>query len=258
VYERSVLIFDDPSCSLGDTSLGLIALGVNPYYAHSLDDAMFLAGEHRQRIGAFAAPTALLLAKLELIRKELLAPIGLPIACAVPIGGVPSAEERARLAAAGVRWGAFDSTNARELRFLLSLALSQADRAEVRREPRFPVHLKVDVTTDERTFRASLADLSANGAYLAARSPLKPGTRLKLCFELDDSRVEVGAEVRWRTALDGGFAGWLDAGMGVEFTQVAYEVRAVIRRYLGEMLQRFALDPSHAARPTQTPRSAAR
>ncbi|HEY8121126.1 MAG TPA: PilZ domain-containing protein [Myxococcota bacterium] len=248
MYERSVLIFDDSACALGDTSLGLIALGVNPYYANNLDDAMFLAGEHRQRIGAFAAPTSLLLGQLDLVRKELLALIGLPVSCAVPIGGTPSAEERARLAAAGVLWGAFEPTNARELRFLLALALSQADRKEARREPRFPVNLKVDVTTDERTFRASLTDLSASGGYLAARSPLKPGTRLALVFTLDDRRVEVGAEVRWRTALDGGFAGWLDAGMGVEFTQIAYETRAVVRRHLNAMMQRFELAAPDATR----------
>ena len=258
MYERSVLIFDDPSCSLGDTSLGLIALGVSPYYANNLDDAMFLAGEHRQRIGAFAAPTALLLEKLELIRKELLAPIGLPIACAVPIGGAPTPDERARLAAAGIRWGAFEATSALELRLLVSLALSEGDRNETRREPRLPVQLKVDVTTDERTFRAALTDLSANGAYLSARSPLKPGTRLTLAFTLDEQRVEVGAAVRWRTALDGGFAGWLDVGMGIEFTQLAYETRAVIRRYLTSWIQRFELAPAAAARPAPSVRASAR
>ncbi len=258
MYERSVLIYDDPASTLGDTSLGLIALGVNPYYANNLGDAMFLAGEHRKRIGAFAAPTALLLEQLEMIRKELLAPIGLPVGCALPIGGEPSPEERARLAAAGVRWGAFAATNARELRFLIALALSYTDRSEPRHEPRFPVHLRVDVTTEERTFRASLSDLSANGAYISARSPLKAGTPLRLAFELDQKRVEVAAAVRWRTALDGGFAGWLDAGMGVAFTQVAYEDRATIRRHLGAMLQRFELAPGEPARNAPPVRAEAR
>jgi hypothetical protein len=244
LYERSVLILDQPNSGLGEQALGLIAMGISPYYANNLDDAIFLAGEHRNRIGAFAAPTAVMLDQLELVRKELLAQLGLPLACAVPVGGQPSSEERARLAAAGVRWSAFDSLSARELRCVFALALSQSDRQEERREPRVPVLLPVDVTTNERTFRAELTDLSACGAYIASRSPLKQGTPLTLAFTADERRVTIGAEVRWRTALDGGFAGWLDAGMGVQFQQLTYEGRAAVRRQVGAILRRFEVAPA--------------
>jgi uncharacterized protein (TIGR02266 family) len=247
VYERSVLILDQPNSSLGEHALGLIAMGISPYYANNIDDAIFLAGEHRQRIAAFAAPTAVLLDHLELVRKELLAQIGLPLACAVPVGGQPSPAERARLATAGVRWSAFDSVSARDLRCVLSLALSHADREEVRKEPRVPVHIPVDVTTSERTFRAELMDLSGNGAYIASRSPLKQGTALTLAFAAGEKPVSVSAEVRWRTPLSGGFAGWLEAGMGVQFGQVQYEARAAIRRHVDSILRRFELAPAKAS-----------
>jgi uncharacterized protein (TIGR02266 family) len=246
VYERSVLILDRPDAGLGEQALGLIAMGIRPYYASNLDEAIVLAGEHRQRISALAAPTAVMLEHLELVRQELLAQLGLPIACAVPIGGQPSAAERARLAAAGVRWSAFDSLSAREIRCVLSLALSQGDRAEVRRDPRIPVSLPVEVTTRERTFRAELMDLSANGAYIASRSPLKPGTPLGLAFGLDEQPVSVSAEVRWRTPLDGGFAGWLEAGMGVQFGEAAHAARTTIRRYVEAVLKRFEVAPARA------------
>jgi uncharacterized protein (TIGR02266 family) len=244
LYERSVLILDQPNSGLGEHALGLIAMGISPYYANNLDDAIFLAGEHRQRIAAFAAPTAVMLEQLELVRKELLAQIGLPLACAVPVGGQPSDEERSRLAATGVRWSAFDSLSARELRCVLSLALSQADRKEARREPRVPVSLPVEVTTNERTFRAELMDLSAGGAYIASRSPLKQGTPLMLAFSADEKLVSAKAEVRWRTSLDGGFAGWLEAGMGVELVDVAYEARSAIRRHVAAILKRFEVAPA--------------
>jgi uncharacterized protein (TIGR02266 family) len=247
LYERSILILDQPDSPLGEQALGLIAMGISPYYANNLDDAIFLAGEHRQRIAAFAAPTAVLLDQLELVRRELLAQIGLPLACAVPVGGQPSPAERARLAAAGVRWSAFGSLSARDLRCVLSLALSYGDRKEVRKEPRVPLTLPVDVTTSERTFRAELTDLSAGGAYIASRSPLKPGTPLTLAFAAEEKPITIAAEVRWRTSLDGGFAGWLDAGMGVQFSQVNYEARAAIRRHVGAILSRFVIVPSKAA-----------
>ena len=246
MYERSVLILDQPDSGLGEQALGLIAMGIHPYYANNLDDAIFLAGEHRKRIAAFAAPTRVMLEHLELVRKELLAEIGLPLACAVPVGGTPSSEERARLASAGVRWSAFEPLSARELRCVFSLALAHGDRNEPRREPRVPVLLPVEVTTSERTFRAELMDLSANGAYIASRSPLKQGTPLTLSFTADEKPVTVKAEVRWRTSLDGGFAGWLEAGMGVELVQVPYEPRAAIRRHVGAILKRFEVAPAKA------------
>lgn len=244
MYERSVLILDRPDAGLGEQALGLIAMGIRPYYANNLDEAISLAGEHRQRISAFAAPTAMMLEHLDVVRKKLLVQLDLPVACAVPIGGRPSPEERARLAAAGVRWSAFDSLSAREIRCVLSLALSQGDHAEVRRDPRVPVLLPVEVTTRERTSRAELMDLSANGAYIASRSPLKPGTPLGLAFDLDAKPISLSAEVRWRTPLDGGFAGWLEAGMGVQFDELAHEALGEIRRYVEAILSRFEVAPA--------------
>jgi uncharacterized protein (TIGR02266 family) len=246
VYERSVLILDSPDSGLGDTAIGLIAMGVSAYYCNNLDDAVWLGTEHRARIGALAAPVTFLTARLDHIRKELLTQIGLPVACAIPVGAAPSETERKTLALAGVRWGAFEPCSPRELRFVLSLALSSSDRKEARREPRIPCELEVEVTTEGRSFLASLNDLSQSGAYIASRSPLKQGTPLRLAFTLDAARIELRAEVKWRTALDGGFAGWLEPGMGVEFVQPPYETRAVLRRHVAAVAQRFELSPQIA------------
>ena len=100
---------------------------------------------------------------------------------------------------------------------------------------------------DTRSFRASLSDLSLSGAYVASRSPLRQGTPLKLAFTLGDARVELRAEVKWRTALDGGFAGWLESGMGVVFVQPPYEARTVLRRHTTAVVQRFELSQPTAA-----------
>jgi uncharacterized protein (TIGR02266 family) len=244
VYERAVLIFDYPHANLGDIAVGLISMGLHPHYANNIDDAIWLAAEHRSRIGALATPTTLLVDKLEVIRKEVLAQNGVPISSAIPIGSQPTPSERERLANAGVRWGVFDPHTPRDLRFIIALAMSTSDKRELRKDPRVPCALPVDVTTGERTFRASLIDLSAGGAYIASRSPLKPGTPLTLTFEIGATRVTVTAAVKWRTSLDGGFAGWIDAGMGVEFAGIAYEAKAAIRRHVAGVLQRFELKPA--------------
>ncbi len=241
MYERSILILDGPDRMLGDAALGLIAMGIHPHYSTDLDEMIWLAEEHHQRVGALALPAALLLERLEPIRKRLLEPLGLPLACAIPLGPRASANGLERLALAGVRWAAFDPVAPRELRFVLALALSFADGAEVRTAQRVPVDLPVTVDTGERTFRAALRDLSPGGAYLAARSPLRPGTALRLGFTLRDVQIETPAEVRWRTALDGGFAGWLDAGMGVAFGELPPNALEALARFAAETEQRFTL-----------------
>ena len=241
MYDRAVLILDTTSASLGDIALGLIAMGIHPYYANNVDDAIFLAAEHRSRIGAVAAPTELLIEHLDVIRKDVLAEHGVPIASVVPIGNEPSPSERELLVNAGLRFGAFGSHSPRDLRFVIALAISSSDRREARREMRVPCELKVEVTTGERTFRASLADLSTGGAYIASRSPLRPGTPLQLAFDVGATRVSTRAEVKWRTALDGGFAGWLDAGMGVAFVECSEEARGAILRHVGDLTRRFEL-----------------
>jgi len=241
LYERSILILDSPGCALGDFSLGLLSLGMHPHHSFDLDELILLAGEHRARVGALAVDGAQLCGELERIRKELLEPNGLTLACAVPVGPALSAEERRRLSLAGVQWAAFDPITPRELRFVLALALASTDSRESRASARVPVELPVQVSTGERTFRATLHDLSFGGAYVAARSPLKQGTRLGLDFELDGVRIQASAEVRWRTALDGGFAGWLDPGMGVCFGAFTPEAEAALVRFIATAERRFLL-----------------
>ncbi len=243
MYERSILILDSPNCALGDFALGLIAMGLHPHHALELDDLVRLAEERREFAGALAAPAQLLIDQLGRIRKELLEPLGLPLECAIPVGPRPNDAEIAQLAEAGVRWAAFEPASPRELRYVFSLALSFADGADSRTEPRVPIESSVDVSTGERVFRASLRDVSRNGAYIAARSPLRTGTKLTLKFALDGEPLETPCEVRWRTSLDGGFAGWLDAGMGVQFVGLSPEAEAALAAFAAKSEQRFLLTP---------------
>ncbi len=248
MYERAVLILDRADCALGDASLGLIALGISPYYTTDLEELVVLANEHRARVGALLAPAALLLQHAARIRKQIFEPLGLPIACALPIGPRAGAEEIAKLVLAGVRWAAFDPIAPRELRFVVSLALAYADGGDKRTDPRLPTDLQVEATAGERTFRATIRDVTPGGAYVTSRSPLRPGTALRLVFRVGDVTVDATATVRWRTALDGGFPGWLDPGMGVQFDAIAPEAIAALQRALVEGERRWAID----APPTAT------
>ena len=247
MYERSALILDTAACALGDVSLGLINLGIRPVYATDLEELLLQAAEDQQRAGALLAPPTVLVERLARIRKRLLDPLGLPCACVLPVGPRPSDADVATLAAAGVRWAAFEPIAPRDLRYVVSLVLSLADKSELRLEPRLPCQLPTDVQAGERRLRATLSDLTTGGGYLACRAPLRPGTPLKLSFRTPDALIETGALVCWRTSPDGGFPGWLEPGMGVRFDALAPAALATVRQFLDAGKRRFLVHPATGA-----------
>jgi uncharacterized protein (TIGR02266 family) len=241
VYERSILILDSPLCELGETSLGLISLGLRPLYATDFEELVLLARERREQVGALLAPAALVVERLEAIRKRLLEPLGLPAECILPASKHPGEAQLQQLALAGVRWAAVDPISPRDLRFLVALALSVTDVHEMRKSPRSPCELPVTVQTPSRSMQARIIEISAGGAYLAMRAPLPPETRIRLAISLASGPIELTARVAWRTAIDGGGAVWLESGMGVEFLEIAAADRERLQAFCAKQLHRYAI-----------------
>lgn len=247
MYERSVLILDSPLCELGETSLGLISLGLRPLYATDFEELLLLARERREQVGALLAPATLVVERLETIRKRLLAPLGLPVACILPAAKHPGEAQLGQLALAGVRWAAIDPISPRDLRFLVALALSVSDTHEARKSPRLPCDVPVGVRTANLAVQARAIEISTGGAYLAMRAPLQAKTEIVLEFELASGALAVPARVAWRTALDGGGAVWLESGMGVQFGGLTPETRAQLEAFCTKQLERYAIQPAAQA-----------
>ena len=90
MYERAALIFDTEGHPLGDLSLSLIALGLQPLYATDFDELVLMSREYRAQIGAALLPASLVGAKLPALRKRVLEPLALPASAVVAVGVMSS------------------------------------------------------------------------------------------------------------------------------------------------------------------------
>ena len=107
---------------------------------------------------------------------------------------------------------------------------AQDGTAYLRRAGRVPVAIDVRVSTRERAFKGTAANLGAGGLFLVADQLTPVGAELLLSFQLPevDEELEVWAEVRW---VRGDVAGqpW---GMGLRFLDLAAADRGVIGEFV--------------------------
>ena len=153
--------------------------------------------------------------------------------------GEPQASEVEALRAEGLRLCVRLPYQAHELRHVVARALSDTDPDELRRDPRVPCDLAVDVEIEQRRRRGRLADVSVRGAFVALMGPLAPGTHLVLRFALAGRDCALSGRVVWRTGAN--TAPWREPGMGVELVDVEPEVQDLLRRTVDEQVHRFKL-----------------
>jgi hypothetical protein len=238
MYERAALIFDTNAHALGDLSLVLIGLGLRPLYATDLDELVLLSREYRGQVGALLLPASEVASRMPALRKRLLAPLGLPASSLVAVGD-PSAVECAVLRGEGLRLCLRVPYQAHELRHVVVRALSDTDPSELRRDPRVPCDVAVDVESGGRRRRGRLSDLSVNGAFVALMGPLAPSSMVVLHFILEEREWAAAARVVWRTGPN--TAAWREPGMGLELAAVEADLRQALGRFVAEQVKRLEL-----------------
>ena len=92
------------------------------------------------------------------------------------------------------------------------------DRSKQRRYRRRTVRVLVDYLCSAGLCCDTATTLGAGGLFIETETPLPPGTRLKLAFQLPDGGVrhEIEGEVVWSRRPADAVAG--GAGMGIEFS----------------------------------------
>jgi uncharacterized protein (TIGR02266 family) len=238
VYERAALIFDTDGHPLGDLSLSLIALGLQPLYATDFDELVLLSREYRAQVGAALLPASEVGPRLPALRKRVLEPLGLPASAVVTVGE-PLVADVASLRVEGLRFCLRTPYQAHELRYVVARALSDTDPRELRREPRVPCEIGVGIESEHRKMRGRIADLSERGAFVAVGHPHAEGTELRLTFTLGGHGFTVSARVAWRSGAD--TPPWRDRGMGVELIDLHETERELLRRTVAAHVHRFRL-----------------
>jgi c-di-GMP-binding flagellar brake protein YcgR len=85
------------------------------------------------------------------------------------------------------------------------------------------VEAELHLETARTPLRVKTADLSLGGLYVEMVFTLEIGTKLKLVVRLNDVKVITGGVVRTRD---------LQRGNGIEFTDMAHEDHAKLKRFL--------------------------
>ena len=238
-YERSALILDADDRPLARVSMSLGVMGQRTIYSDDLDELVAVAAEHRGQLGALLLPASHARDWWAAVRKDVVEPLGLVPRSVLPVGAPVTAAEAEALHGDGLRWALWDPFSPWELRFAVSLALSETDPNDGRLHPRVPCSIPCEVDSQRRTLPAQITDLSTGGAFVQLAHPLAEDTSVVLRGELCGRPVSMEARVAWRSGPSS--PSWLDRGMGIEFQRIDLATLDLLRQQGERSLNRFRL-----------------
>lgn len=246
-YDRSCLIYDSADHLLAQTALSLIALGHRPFYADDVDEMVLLAREHRDQVGALLVPAARASDGWVRLRTRIVEALGIAPCAVLPVGARLSESDTAALHGHGhgLRWALWEPFSSKELRFAVSMVLSETDPNELRLETRVPCAITVEVSSQGRLVPGRLTDLSSGGAFVQLDRPHPEGTQVVLRGILGGRLVSLPARVAWRTGPHP--PSWREPGIGIEFARIGLETLGLLRRQVNRALDRFRLDAAAIA-----------
>ena len=101
-------------------------------------------------------------------------------------------------------------------------------------------------------------NLSGSGVFIGMKEPLPRGTHLKMILSLEPlgKMIEVDGEVVWARPVmpDKSFP----PGVGVKFTRIADEARAMVQATVEEIRRRHSVTPGATVPPSGSPASGGR
>ena len=238
----SVLVVDDAHCPLGSMALSLTRIGIDPVYANDEDEALLLAQQEGQRLGAVCFPAELGVEHIDPLVKRVAERVGLAGASMIPVGDRPDREALTALRERGIRWALWGGYDDADLRFVLAHVIEQICPDDLRAEPRVPAgRLEARLYKGAVARPARLVDLSVGGAFLETDRPLPEASGVSLEIDLPDASVRLRARVCWTRRDPHPEREDLSIGMGVEFTGEDAARTQQVRRYVKSRMARFVV-----------------
>ena len=236
-----LLVLDSAKCSLGESALALVRLGIEALYANDVDEAALMARQEGARMWGALAPSALSPVDATEILEMLVPRTSICPASLVLAGPRPDDAAVEALRAAGLRWGLWEPFTPVELRFLATLAIWEGSDSELRIEPRVPASLRASITSEGKTRPVVVRDLTPSGAFLEMDSPPPPGGKVGLEIALPSGSIQIVAVVRWVRATSQTEPVELPAGAGVEFAPPRPAEAEALRAQMTAAMSRFQL-----------------
>jgi hypothetical protein len=240
-YERFAVIFDPEGTGLGVEALGLIERGIDPLYAKDLDEALQLAEQEEERVGAFVLPGTL---PAPLLDSALERATPLLWAGAAAILLVAPPRDRALLRGLrdrGIRWVLFAPYEPAELRFAVAAALCSEDDLDPRGGLRVPIRLDARITTEKGRCLGQIRNLSLGGAYVAMPDPPPVDARITLEVSLGERPVQLAARVCHSLSVALSGRAEREPGIGIRYQLPAESELRAIHDFLRERIDSFRL-----------------
>jgi hypothetical protein len=238
-YERSPLVLDSEAGLLARAVTSLMVLGHYPLYAVDVDELILHARERREHVGGLLLPAVSACEWWPMVRKRVVEPLGLVPHSVLPVGAQLSEADAQTLHCDGLRWTLAGPFTPMELRFAVSMVLSESDPNELRLETRVPCSIEVEVESQSRVHTAQLTDLSTGGGFVTLTHPHPEGSPLVLRGMLCGRPVALRASVAWRTGSR--TPSWRDRGMGVAFERIELATFDLLRQQIDRSLDRFRI-----------------
>jgi hypothetical protein len=150
------------------------------------------------------------------------------------MGPRPPEAGRQKLRSAGVEWALYGAFSDTELRFVLNQAFHDAEKSDLRRDPRIPTPLTAKVRAATGVKVAMVYNLSQGGAYLETLRPSQAGVRVRVELPLPSGTLEIDSTVMSTNVTGNLRRENLPRGMGVRFDGLSADAEAALAHYIEE------------------------
>jgi hypothetical protein len=240
-YERFALIIDPEASTLGSVAVRLLNVGVDLLYAANLDEAMLLAAQESQRLGAVLIPSSFGIERVDELVSRVCSKLAAGPRALVIAGPEREPDFVERLREYGVEWAVREPYSDRELRFVMTAAMSLGHAGERRKYLRIPTDIETTVFMGRHRKPVVVHDLSVTGAYFATAYPFLEDSRLSLDIPLPTGRVFGNGLVANAKTADKPGRPDVPEGMGVAFQDLSLESYEHLQEFVEGWIDRFRL-----------------
>jgi DNA-binding response OmpR family regulator len=240
-YERFALIIDSDSSVLGGVAMRLLELGIDVLYAADLDEAALLAAQERERLGAVLIPPNFEPLLIDALLSRVCSKLTTGPRALVVAGLDRESELVAHLRNRGAEWALCEPYEERELRFVMTAAMSTKHSGERRKHVRIPMDAETVVFMGRHRKSVRVHDISISGAYFATPHPFPVETRISIEIPLPDGAALASGVVTNSKSADRPGRPDVPEGMGVSFTTLSQSSTERLYEYIEDWIDRFRL-----------------